>query len=79
MAELLELAADEGTVAPSDVGDATSYSQPVVLASVAQPSDPDPIGSRITAAYAMMQAPAGLDANAIASAAAKGSASSKVE
>lgn len=79
MAELLELAADESTNAPADVAAAQSYSQPMVMASVAQPSDPDPIGSRITAAYAMMQTPAGLDANAIASAAAKGTAVAKVE
>lgn len=79
MAELLEIAADDGAATQAEAGEASSYSQPVVLASVAQPSDPDPIGSRITAAYAMMQPPAGLDANAIASAAAKGSASATVE
>ena len=79
MAELLELAADEGATAPADGIEASSYSQPMVMASVAQPNDPDPIASRITAAYAMMQTPAGLDANAIASAAAKGSATAKVE
>lgn len=79
MAELLELAADEGAKPPAEIAEAQSYSQPMVMASVAQPSDPDPIGSRITAAYAMMQTPAGLDANAIASAAAKGTAVAKAE
>ncbi|MGX1305707.1 rare lipoprotein A [Amorphus suaedae] len=80
MAELLELASDDGANnPPADVAGAQSYTQPMVMASVAQPSDPDPIGSRITAAYAMMQTPAGLDANAIASAAAKGSVVAKAE
>ncbi|MDQ0315871.1 septal ring lytic transglycosylase RlpA family protein [Amorphus orientalis] len=82
MAQLVELASAEDTVADQDSKPA-AFAEPTQVASLAEPTvadDSDPIASRITAAYATMGASGGgLDTNAIASAAAKSSSASAVQ